>query len=323
MCENQAFDHSEMVWIDSGVAVIGSNHFYPEERPARRVEVSGFWVDRMPVTNRAFSKFVDETGYITLAERPLNPADYPGADPAQLQPGALVFHQPQGRVDPQNWHHWWRYVQGAHWRKPDGLTDALSALLDHPVVSISYEDAEAYAKWAQKSLPTEMEWEYAARGGLQDADYAWGNVFIPSGQHMANTWQGAFPYENLAEDGYPRTSPVGVFPPNGFGLYDMIGNVWEWTCDWYQNNGALVRGPSCCTSDMKSRQASLDPALPDIPIPRKVIKGGSHLCAPNYCQRYRPAARQPQMIDSATTHIGFRCVVRGHPPSLRPPPVSA
>jgi formylglycine-generating enzyme required for sulfatase activity len=270
-------------------------------------------MDAHPVTNRAFAKFVRETGYVTVAERPLDPASYPGIDPKSLKPGAMVFRKSRGPVDLGNWRNWWDYVRGAHWRKPEGKENVFRGRQDHPVVDIAYEDALAYADWIGKMLPSEAEWEYGARGGLVDAEFVWGDVFMPDGRHMANTWQGRFPYENLAEDGYEGTSPVGSFPANGYGLHDMAGNVWEWTTDWYLSDSRPQAAKSCCTAaqDSAERARSFDPALPDIKIPRKVIKGGSFLCAPDYCSRYRPAARQPQMIDTAAPHIGFRCIVRG------------
>ena len=207
---------------------------------------------------------------------------------------------------------WWRYVPGANWRHPYGPGSSIEGLGDHPVVQVCHADAAAYAAWAGKALPTEAEWEFAARGGLDAADFAWGNELTPGGRHMANTWQGRFPYEHRVEDGYDRTSPMRAFPPNAFGLYDMIGNVWEWTDDWYADRAATAAAGACCGPGSRAkitREESIDPRDP-ARIPRKVLKGGSHLCAPSYCQRYRPAARQPEAIDTATTHIGFRCVMR-------------
>jgi formylglycine-generating enzyme required for sulfatase activity len=254
---------------------------------------------------------------VTLAERPLNPADFPGAPAENLVPGALVFQKRQGPVDLRNYGNWWAWTPGASWRRPTGPGSSLDGIEHHPVVHIAYEDAEAYARWAGKELPTEAEWEFAARGGQDGRKFTWGDEHFPDGQAMANSWQGEFPWQNLLTDGYEGTSPVGLFPANGYGLHDMAGNVWEWTCDWYVPRHADEVVKSCCTPPLNPRIASpekcYDPAQPQFRIPRKVVKGGSHLCAPNYCLRYRPAARQPQMIDTGMSHIGFRCVVRGRP----------
>ena len=304
----------DMIWIPGGTFLMGSDRHYPEEAPAHRVSVDGFWMDRLPVTNERFEQFVAATGYVTAAEVPPNPADYPGALPEMLYAGSVVFMQPPGPVDLNQIGNWWQYVRGAHWRHPQGPHSALHDRLQHPVVHVSYPDAVAFAAWEGKALPTEAEWEFASRGGLDGAEYAWGDDFcLPDGRHRANTWQGHFPWKNLAEDGYPRTSPVEAFPPNGFGLYDMIGNVWEWTDDWYQprHPGEVVK--ACCVPHNPRggrEDDSCDPRLPLIRIPRKVLKGGSHLCAPNYCRRYRPAARFPQPIDTSTSHVGFRCIIR-------------
>jgi sulfatase modifying factor 1 len=277
---------------------MGAEGFYAEERPVREVEVDGFWIDRHPVTVAQFGRFVREAGYVTVAERPLDPADYPDADPAVLVPGSLVFHKTPGPVDLRDVRAWWRYVAGACWRQPEGPGTTAAGRHRHPVTHVAYEDAAAYAAWVGKDLPTEAEWERAARGGLDGAIFAWGNELAPNGRHMANSWQGEFPWQNLREDRYEGTSPVGAFPPNGFGLYDMTGNVWEWTSDHF-------------TIDHGERACCAPGALPGERIPRRVIKGGSHLCAPNYCLRFRPAARQGEAVDTSTTHIGFRCVLRG------------
>ncbi len=307
--------HDEMVRITGGTFRMGSEQFYPEERPVHTVTVDSFRMDPTTVTNARYGRFVAETGYVTVAERPLAPADYPGVPPENLVPGAMVFYPTNGPVDLGNYANWWRWVPGASWQRPFGPDSSLDDLTDHPVVHIAYEDAEAYATWAGKSLPTEAEWEYAARGGLDGAAFVWGDEHFPGGQAMANTWQGEFPWQNLLEDGYQRTAPVGTFPPNGFGLYDMAGNVWEWTSDWYVARHPEDTAKACCGPPVNPRttssDASYDPTQPHIRIPRKVLKGGSHLCAPNYCLRYRPAARQPQMIDTGMSHLGFRCVVRG------------
>ena len=300
-----------MIFVPCGTYRMGSDRHYAEEAPAHRVTVDAFWIDPAPVTNREFRNFVAATGYVTFAEIAPDPKDYPGALPHMLKAGSLVFTPPKDPVDQRHWSRWWNFKFGANWRRPYGPRSAISGLEDHPVVHVAYRDAEAYATWAGKALPSEAEWECAARGGLDGAEFAWGDEFTPGGKHMANTWQGDFPRQNLCSDGFERTSPVTAFPPNGYGLYDMIGNVWEWTTDWYAQ--APVAGASCCgkpRSEALAAAESCDPASPVAGIPRRVAKGGSHLCAPNYCQRYRPAARWPQPIDTTTSHLGFRCVVR-------------
>ena len=302
---------SDTVWIPGGTFLMGSDRHYPEEAPAHRVRVNGFWMDRCAVTNAEFRRFVDATGYITLAERPANADDYPGAKPEMLVPSSVVFRKAPHRVDLGDHYNWWAYVPGADWRHPRGPASSLQGLWKHPVVHVAFEDAEAYAKWAGKQLPTEAEWEFAARGGLDGAEYAWGDEFTPGGRQMANTWQGEFPWQNLLQDGYEWTAPVETFPPNGYGLHEMTGNVWEWTTDWYQDHGKIRK--ACCTLDNPrggDPEQSHDPGMPKVRIPRRVMKGGSYLCAPNYCHRYRPAARMAQPIDTATCHLGFRCIVR-------------
>jgi formylglycine-generating enzyme len=303
----------DMVWIPGGTYLMGSDRHYPEEAPAHKVTVNGFWMDRHTVTNREFKRFVDATGHVTVAERPANAADFPGAKPELLVPSSVMFKKAPHRVDLRS-HRWWVYVPGANWRHPRGPASALQGLWDHPVVHVAFEDAEAYARWVGKALPTEAEWEFAARGGLEGAEYAWGDEFTPGGKPMANTWQGEFPWQNLLADGYEWTAPVGSFPPNSYGLYEMTGNVWEWTTDWYQDHGRIEH--PCCTLDNPrggAREESHDPGMTGIKVARKVMKGGSYLCAPNYCRRYRPAARMAQEADSATCHLGFRCIVRTPP----------
>ncbi len=306
---------ADMAFIAGGQFVMGSDRHYPEEAPTQRVAVDGFWIDVGPVTNRQFAAFVEATGHVTNAELSADPADYPGALPEMLQPASLVFDPPRHRVtDHSNITQWWQYRPGADWRHPQGPGSSIEGLDDHPVVHVAYADAEAYAAWAGKSLPTEAEWEYAARGGLEGSEFAWGDELMPEGRAMANFWQGHFPNENLLLDGYARTSPVGAFPPNGFGLSDMIGNVWEWTQDYFTARRPVNAERPCCAVRNPlgaEREQSFDPALPGITIPRKVLKGGSHLCAPNYCRRYRPAARHAQPTDTSTSHVGFRCVIRG------------
>ncbi len=317
-----AAGHSElapegMKYIAGGTFTMGSDQFYSEESPPRRVKVDTFWMDETPVTNRQFAAFVKATGYRTFAEIPPDPADYPGMDLSLVQPGSLVFRKTTTPVTPTtDWTRWWEFCPGADWRHPDGVESTLEGLEAHPVIHITYEDARAYAKWSGKVLPTEAEWEYAAYGGHDDGrSYAWGSELAPNDQMLANYWQGVFPYTNTMEDGWERTSPVHAFPPNDYGLFDMIGNVWEWTNDWYTTQKATLKkkpGACCVISNPRggSLRESFDPRAPNLKIPRRVIKGGSHLCAENYCQRYRPAARQGQAIDSSTSHIGFRCIVR-------------
>ena len=290
-----------MCWISGGEFWMGSEEFYPEELPVRRVLVEGFWIDSHPVTVGEFRRFVKDTGYVTLAERRPDPADYPGIDPAALVPGSAVFQPTDGPV-PLESLVWWRYVPRACWHAPEGPGSDVLSREHHPVTHVAYEDAEAYARWAGRSLPTEAEWERAARGGLEGVRFAWGDEEAPGGRCMANTWQGQFPWQNLELDGHRGTSPVGSFPVNGYGLYDVTGNVWEWTCE---PGGAIPTGPE------SSRPCCAPPArLAASGDRRRIIKGGSYLCAPNYCLRYRPAARQAHAIDTSTSHIGFRCVLR-------------
>jgi formylglycine-generating enzyme required for sulfatase activity len=302
-----------MVWVAGGTFRMGSDHHYAEERPAHQVTVDGFFIDATPVTNAQFRAFVAATGHVTLAEIAPDPKDYPGALPHMLKAGSLVFSQPSGPVDLTNWGQWWDFRFRADWRRPYGPGSSIKGLDDHPVVHVAYRDAEAYAAWAGKSLPTEAEWEFAARGGLIDAEYAWGDALEPGGKRMANTWQGVFPHQDLKTGPHRRTSAVRSFPPNGYGLYDMIGNVWEWTSDFWSTRHPADAAKACCIPKNPRggpEAASFDPTQPDIAIPRKVLKGGSHLCAPNYCRRYRPAARHAEPIDTSTSHVGFRCVSR-------------
>jgi sulfatase modifying factor 1 len=300
-----------MVWVPGGVFRMGSDQHYPEEAPAHRVKVGGFWMDRHTVTNAEFRRFVEATGHVTLAERPANPDDYPGAKPEMLVPSSVVFRKAPHRVSLADHYNWWDYVAGADWRHPRGPGSTIDGLDAHPVVHVAFEDAEAYARWAGKALPTEAEWEFAARGGLDGAEFVWGEELAPGGRQMANTWQGEFPWQNSLDDGYEWTAPVGSYPANGYGLHDMAGNVWQWTTDWFQDHGKIAH--PCCTLDNPrggEREASVDPRMPDVHIPRKVMKGGSYLCAPSYCRRYRPAARMAQGVDTSTCHLGIRCIVR-------------
>ena len=286
-----------LVWIPGQTTVLGSDEHYPEEAPAREVTVDGFWIQPHQVTNEAFGAFVDATGYVTVAEQPLNPADYPGAPAENLQPGSMVFRRTPGPVDLRHLSQWWTWTPGACWNHPRGPKSSLRNREQHPVVHVAFDDAAAYAEWAGLALPTEAQWEVAARGGLDRATYTWGSEPEPPGQRLANFWHGEFPY--LPDTGYGQSSPVGSFPPNDYGLFDMAGNVWEWTTDFY---GATRDSQSCCAAD------SYDPDQPGTPVPRRVIKGGSFLCADSYCLRYRPAARRPQAVDTGMSHIGFRCV---------------
>ena len=300
-----------MIWIPGGTFQMGSDAHYKEEAPVYEVTVDGFWMDQHTVTNRDFRPFVEATGRVTSAEKPPKAEDYPGALPEMLVPASVVFQKPAQRVDMNNPYNWWSYIPGANWLHPQGPESSIEGLDDHPVVHVAYSDAIAYAKWAGKELPTEAEWEFAARGGLDGAIYTWGNDFPENRPMLANTWQGEFPIENLLLDGYEWTAPVGSFAPNGYGLYDMAGNVWEWTTDWYQEHGQIAH--SCCGNFNPKggdREKSYDPRTANVSIPRKVMKGGSYLCAPNYCLRYRPAARMAQPIDTSTCHLGFRCIVR-------------
>ena len=293
---------------------MGSSDFYAEEAPVREVEIDGFAIERGPVTVSQFERFVSATGYMTNAERAPRADDYPEADPSLLVAGSAVFHPTPGPVPMDDHSRWWAYVPGANWRHPWRADSDGSGRSDHPVTHIAYADAEAYATWAGRELPSEAEWEYAARGGLDGATFSWGDDEHPGGELMANCWQGDFPWRNTGAEGWRGTSPVGVFPANGYGLYDVTGNVWEWTSDFYAATGAGADSVSpCCRPHnprIEGREASYDFGQPGSDIPRRVIKGGSHLCAPSYCFRYRPAARQPEAIDTSTSHIGFRCVVR-------------
>lgn len=302
-----------MKWIPGGTFRMGDDNAYPEEAPAHTVTVSGFWMDEYAVINAEFAAFVAETGYRTVAERPLDPAVYPDADPELLTPGSAVFFMPSGQVRMDDIHSRWTYVPGANWCYPEGPGTTIEGREQEPVVHVAFEDAAAYAVWAGKALPTEAEWEFAARGGLEGAAFCWGSEFTPNGRYMANTWQGPFPFHDEGLDGYAGRAPVGSFLPNGYGLHDMVGNVWEWTADWYSDrHPPKAEAPCCVPRDPQgsSQALSYDPAQPAVRIPRKVIKGGSYLCASNYCRRYRPAARHPQMIDTSTCHIGFRCIIR-------------
>jgi sulfatase modifying factor 1 len=293
-----------MVLVPGGTTVIGNDHFYPEERPLREVVVGDVWFDAHPVTNADFARFVEETSHVTVAEIAPDPADFPGADPALLVPGSQAFTQTPGPVHLGDWTQWWRWQPDASWRAPQGPGSSWEEIPDHPVVHVGWEDATAYAAWAGKELATESEWEHAARGGLTGRDFAWGDELSPGGAVLANTWRGPFPWRSDDPDGFDRTAPVGSYPANGYGLVDMIGNVWEWTRSrWtpsHAQQGEDVAPPSpCCGGSLRLEETD-----------RMVTKGGSHLCSPDYCQRYRPAARQGHGVRDTTSHLGFRCVRR-------------
>ncbi len=306
--------------LAGGTFRMGSDVHEPEEAPAHPVRLEPFAIDVGPVTNDRFATFVRATGYRTVAERPLDPRDYPGAPAENLVPGSLVFTPTRGPVDLRHLSQWWSWTPGASWSAPEGPGSHLEGRAEHPVVHVAAEDAEAYARWAGGTLPTEAQWEYAARGGLDGAAYAWGDERAPEGRIMANVWDGPdFPWRSSGESGWLRTSPVGTFPPNGFGLFDVAGNVWEWTADWWSARHEPPAASACCVPrDPRGggRDGSLDAAQPQFAVPRRVIKGGSHLCADSYCRRYRPAARRPQPVDTGMSHVGFRCAWPD-PPSER------
>jgi formylglycine-generating enzyme required for sulfatase activity len=306
-----------VIELPAGTFRMGSDHHYPEEAPTHRVHVDAFAIRATTVTNEQFAEFVAATGYVTVAERPLDPSDFPGAPPENLVPGSLVFTMTPGPVDLRHLSQWWTWTPGASWRRPEGPGSTIDDRAEHPVVHVAFEDAAAFAAWVGEELPTEAEWEYAARGGLDGRVFAWGedrsDEPAPGGRYLANYWQGDFPWRNSLADGFAGTAPVGSFPPNGYGLFDMTGNVWEWTTDWYAAGHVADAQKECCVPANPRGpgiEASYDPAQPQFRVPRKVIKGGSFLCADEYCRRYRPAARRPQMVDTGMSHIGFRTVVR-------------
>jgi formylglycine-generating enzyme len=299
-------DTTNMIRIEGGAFRMGSAEFYPDEAPVHERRVASFELDLHPVTNAQFAEFVADSGYVTVAERPLDPVDFPGVDPADLVPGGMVFTPTDGPVDLRDWRQWWRWQAGASWAHPFGPESSVDDRPAHPVVQVSFEDASAYAAWAGKRLPTEAEFEYAARGGLDGARFAWGDEERPDGRLMVNQWQGSFPYLNTGAEGWVGASPVMTFPANGYGLFDVTGNVWEWTTDFYTPRHA-VPGAEAVDAEARPNLLATASAEPGSRIPRRVLKGGSHLCSPEYCLRYRPAARSPQAEDTAMTHIGFRC----------------
>ena len=314
---------STVVWLPGATFLMGSDAHYPEEAPVHRVRVDEFGIDRFEVTNADYGSFIDATGYLTVAERPLAPEDYPGAPAENLVPGSLVFTPTNGPVDLRHLSQWWIWTPGASWRHPEGPDSTTEDRADHPVVHVAHEDAAAYAAWTGAELPTEAEWEYAARGGLEGTEFTWGDESTPGGRILANRWDGPdFPWRSTGQSGFTGTAPVGSFPPNGFGLHDMAGNVWEWTEDWYTSAHTTDAAKACCVPENPrggDPDASYDPAQPQFRVPRKVIKGGSFLCADTYCLRYRPAARRPQMIDTGMSHLGFRCLRRPpYAPQRRP-----
>jgi formylglycine-generating enzyme len=284
---------TDMVRIPGGTFRMGSDQHYPEEAPAHRVTVDGFWIDRTPVTNRQFKAFVKATGHKTFAEIPPDPKDYPGALPHMLYAGSLVFVPPPHVANLRDWSQWWQFMKGADWRHPHGPKSNINVLDNHPVVHVSYADALAYARWVGKDLPTEAEWEFAARGGLAQHHFPWGDALEPGGEHRMNVFQGSFPAENEAADGYAGTAPVGAFPPNGYGLFNVTGNVWEWCQDWFS--------PSYY--DVSPRRDPRGPAQGT----HRVMRGGSYLCHRSYCARYRVDARSANTPDTSTGNLGFRC----------------
>ncbi len=295
-----------MVWIPGGEFWMGADEF-PDAQPWHQVVVNGFWMDTTEVTNEQFEQFVKATGYTTVAQRTPRAEDFPGAPPENLVAGSVVFSPPDHPVNLNNHFQWWSYVRGADWRHPEGPQSSIKDRENYPVVHIAYEDALAYAQWVGKRLPTEAEFEFAQRGGLDRKPYAWGDEFMPGGRHMANTFQGHFPDKNRQEDGYEHAAPVASFPPNGYGLYDMAGNVWEWTSDWYRHDyyrtlvaeGTPTRNPQGPTD-------SFDPSEPG--VKKKVHKGGSFLCTDQYCARYIAGGRGKGEPDTGTNHLGFRLV---------------
>jgi formylglycine-generating enzyme len=308
-----------MAWIPRGTFLMGTNdkESFPNERPAHLVQVQGFWMDEHDVTNAEFAKFVEATGYVTTAERKIDwedlkkqlPPGTPQPDKSALVPGSLVFTPTSGPVPLNDLSAWWRWVHGANWRHPEGPESSIEGRENHPVVQVSWYDAVAYAQWAGKRLPTEAEWEFAARGGLESKRYVWGDDFKPGGKYMANTWQGLFPVRDTGEDGFVGTSPVGSFPANGYGLYDMAGNVWQWCSDWYRVDAHIEAASQKVCRDPAGPAQSYDPGDPY--SPKRVVKGGSFLCNPSYCESYRPSARRGTPPDTGSSHTGFRCVISG------------
>jgi len=297
---------SGMVRISGGTFWMGcKENMFPDAEPKHEVKVKSFLLDKTLVTNDQFGRFVQATGYKTVAERKPDAKDFPGAPPENLVAGALVFSSPTVPVSKRSHYNWWRYIPGADWKHPDGPNSDLKGKGNHPVVQVAWEDAVAYAKWAHKRLPTEAEFEYAARAGLDRKLYAWGNDFKPGGKWQANIWQGLFPYKNTAEDGFKTTSPVGAFPANAYGLYDMSGNVWEWCQDWYRADYYKTLSGKEIADNPSGPADSLDPTEPS--VPKRVQRGGSFLCTDQYCARYMVGARGKGEPSSGSCHLGFRC----------------
>lgn len=296
-----------MVLLPGGTFWMGcQDKSFEDVRPFHKVHLNKFWIDRTEVTNEQFSRFVGATGYKTVAERVPDARDFPGAPPENLVAGALVFTPPSHPVSLHSHYNWWRYVPGADWKHPEGPQSNIDARMNYPVVQVAWEDANAYAKWAGKRLPTEAEFEYAARGGLERKLYSWGNQFRPGGKWQANTFQGTFPYENTKEDGFAGAAPVSSFPPNRFGLYDMTGNVWEWCFDWYRPDYYEQIAGHGVVSNPRGPTDSVDPNEPN--VPKRVYRGGSFLCTDQYCSRYLVGTRGKGEPDSGCCNIGFRCV---------------
>jgi formylglycine-generating enzyme required for sulfatase activity len=297
-----------MIWVPGGTFWMGcENCGMADALPLHRVAVSGFWMDRTPVTTTEFAQFVNATGYVTVAERPLDPRDFPGVPEDKLVPGSAVFTPTGTPVALDNPLQWWRYTPGANWKHPEGPASNVSRRADHPVVHVAYEDVLAYAKWIDKRLPTEAEFEFAARGGLDRHKYPWGNELNPGGKAAANIWQGPFPARDRGEDGYLGTSPVTAFPVNGFGLYDMGGNVWQWCADWYRPDTYAPRAQAATvTQDPQGPPDSFDPAEPG--AAKRVVRGGSYLCTDQYCARYLVGSRGKSEVTSGTSNLGFRLV---------------
>ena len=317
-----------MVLVPGGRFIMGSeaDYAFPNEKPAHQVEVAPFYLDAKPVTNADFAEFIESTGYVTVAERPVDweelkkqvPPGTPKPPDEMLAPGSLVFRPTPGPVDLRDMAQWWVWTPGASWRHPEGPGSSIEGRENHPVVQVAFEDAQAYAQWAGKRLPTEAEWEFAARGGLDNARYPWGNEENPDGRFMVNRWTGDFPYRNDKADGFPGTSPAGTFPPNSYGLYDMAGNVWNWCSDLYRADTFALRAgdaPACCDprGPLAAENETIipgDPSPPTVPgAERRVTKGGSFLCHPSYCESYRPSARRGTPPDTGSSHVGFRCAM--------------
>jgi formylglycine-generating enzyme required for sulfatase activity len=299
---------NNMEWIPGGHYWMGSEDGHPDEQPVHQITVSGFWMDKTEVTNEQFEQFVKASGYVTMAERKPDSKDFLDVPLEMLVPGSLNFNPPPGEVSLENHYIWWKWTPGANWRHPEGPGSELKGREKHPVVHVCWYDAMAYADWADKRLPTEAEWEFASRGGLEHGTYSWGDNLIPGGNWQANIWQGKFPHENTRDDGFLATAPVATFSPNGYGLYDMAGNVWEWCSDWYR--------PDYYTQSPKANPlgpvVSFDPNEPS--VPKRIMRGGSYLCSDLYCTGYRPSARMKSSPDKGLSHTGFRCVKDGSAP---------